>query len=91
MEKLNRVQKCSILGPQNLGSRGGWAPGPPRSTPAQPTRANEHNCSDFASPSVLQTKHDIQGKGTKQPHLRIGIAVTATSMKAMILMLRTVM
>ena len=26
MEKLNRAQKCSILGPQNLGSRGG--PGP---------------------------------------------------------------
>ena len=26
MEKLNRTQKCSILGPQNLGSRGG--PGP---------------------------------------------------------------
>ena len=22
MEKLNRAQKCSILGPQNLGSRG---------------------------------------------------------------------
>ena len=30
MEKLNRAQKCSILGPQNLGSRGGArAPGPP--------------------------------------------------------------
>ena len=29
MEKLNRAQKCSILGPQNLGSRT-WAPGPPR-------------------------------------------------------------
>ena len=27
MEKLNRAQKCSILGPQNLGSREG--PGPP--------------------------------------------------------------
>ena len=26
MEKLNRVQKCSILGPQNLGSRGGPSP-----------------------------------------------------------------
>ena len=26
MEKLNRAQKCSILGPQNLGSKGG--PGP---------------------------------------------------------------
>ena len=26
MEKLNRAQKCLILGPQNLGSRGAWAP-----------------------------------------------------------------
>ena len=26
MKKLNRAQKCSILGPQNLGSRGGPAP-----------------------------------------------------------------
>ena len=31
VEKLNRAQKCSILGPQNLGSRGGPGPlGPPR-------------------------------------------------------------
>ena len=30
MEKLNRAQKCSILRPQNLGSRGGLGPqGPP--------------------------------------------------------------
>ena len=29
MDKLNRAQKCSILGPQNLGSRGAWAPEPP--------------------------------------------------------------
>ena len=29
MEKLNRAQKCSILGPQNLGSRGVWDPDPP--------------------------------------------------------------
>ena len=30
MEKLNRAAKCSILGPQNLGSGGGArAPGPP--------------------------------------------------------------
>ena len=34
MEKLNRAQKCSILGPQNLGSRGGLGPrGPPGSAP----------------------------------------------------------
>ena len=37
MEKLNRAQKCSILGPQNLGSRGGArAPGtPPGSAPVR--------------------------------------------------------
>ena len=29
MEKLNRAQKCSILGPQNLGSGGAGPPGPP--------------------------------------------------------------
>ena len=29
MEKLNRVQKCSNFGPQNLGSRGGSGPRPP--------------------------------------------------------------
>ena len=29
MEKLNRAQKCSILGPQNLGSGGAQAPGAP--------------------------------------------------------------
>ena len=34
MEKLNRAQKCSLLGPQNLGSRGGPGPqGPPGSAP----------------------------------------------------------
>ena len=37
MEKLNRAQKCSILGPQNLGSRGGPGPrGPPGSAPGVP-------------------------------------------------------
>ena len=34
MEKLNRAQKCSILGPQNLGSIGGRAP--PTSTGSAP-------------------------------------------------------
>ena len=36
MEKLNRAQKCSILGPQNLGLGGGArAPvAPPGSAPA---------------------------------------------------------
>ena len=33
MEKLNRAQKCSILGPQNLGSGGARAGAPPGSAP----------------------------------------------------------
>ena len=33
MEKLNRAQKCSILGPQNLGSGGPGPQGPPGSAP----------------------------------------------------------
>ena len=33
MEKLNRAQKCSILGPQNLGSVGAGPPAPPGSAP----------------------------------------------------------
>ena len=33
IEKLNRAQKCSNLGPQNLGSRGARPPGPPGSAP----------------------------------------------------------
>ena len=35
IKKLNRAQKCSILGPQNLGSRGGPGPrAPPESAHA---------------------------------------------------------
>ena len=39
MEKLNRAQKCSILGPQNLGSGGGPGPRgpPPGSAPEDPS------------------------------------------------------
>ena len=46
MEKLNRAQKCSILGPQNLGSGGG--PGPPGPPPG--------SAPDFLSrPSLVST------------------------------------
>ena len=38
MEKLNRAQKCSILGPQNLGSRG---PPGPRGQPGSAPDNNE--------------------------------------------------
>ena len=36
IEKLNRAQKCSILGPQNLGSGGGPGPRGPRGPPLDP-------------------------------------------------------
>ena len=44
MEKLNRAQKCSILGPQNLGSGGGPGPqgAPPGSAPAEYTVAGAY-------------------------------------------------
>ena len=42
MEKLNRAQKCSILGPQNLGSGGARAPrAPPGSAPVMPPQETE--------------------------------------------------
>ena len=43
MEKLNRAQKCSILGPQNLGSRAGLGP------PGAPLPLNPylHNMKSF--------------------------------------------
>ena len=42
MEKLNRAAKCSILGPQNLGSGGGLGPrGPPPGSAAELTIVSE--------------------------------------------------
>ena len=41
MEKLNRAQKCSILGPQNLGSGGARAPGAPLDPHLSKTNSNE--------------------------------------------------
>ena len=41
MEKLNRAQKCSNLGPQNLGSKGD--PGPPLD-PLLKLFCNYHKC-----------------------------------------------
>ena len=46
MEKLNRAQKCSILGPQNLGSRGGPGPlGPPPGSAPGATTKPAYMCS----------------------------------------------
>ena len=46
VEKLNRAQKCSILGPQNLGSGGGPGPPgpPPGSAPEMYLRYVTHHC-----------------------------------------------
>ena len=46
MEKLNRAQKCSILGPQNLGSGGPGPPGPP---PGSAPGDGTVNVDDFLS------------------------------------------
>ena len=52
MEKLNRAQKCSILGPQNLGSGGG--PGPPGPPPGSaPVR--HIICAPATKTQVLQS------------------------------------
>ena len=42
MEKLNRAQKCSILGPQNLGSGGPGPPGPPPGSAPENMLQNEY-------------------------------------------------
>ena len=49
MEKLNRAQKCSIWGPQNLGSRGGPGPRapPPGSAPEDDCPAQD-TCNGYA-------------------------------------------
>ena len=43
MEKLNRAQKCSILGPQNLGSGGGG----PGSAPDSNDKAALHEITRY--------------------------------------------
>ena len=42
MEKLNRAQKCSILGPQNLGLIGGSGSGAPLGSAAE--HGSKHYC-----------------------------------------------
>ena len=46
MEKLNRAQKCSILGPQNLGSGGARAPGPPPGSAPEYLQEVEVQCKE---------------------------------------------
>ena len=59
MEKLNSTQKCSILGPQNLGSRGARAPGaPPGSAPGSPIHRHDliQGTDYIANPFFLNLK-----------------------------------
>ena len=49
MEKLNRAQKCSILGPQNLGSRG---------APPDPRLVSQHTWTDI----FIVSQRDGQGR-----------------------------
>ena len=54
MEKLNRAQKCSILGPQNLGSRGGLGP----RAPPGPRLVSQHTWTDI----FIVSQRDGQGR-----------------------------
>ena len=54
MEKLNRAQKCSILGPQNLGSGGARAPGdPPLDPHLKPPSYLIHDCRRYIMEQIL--------------------------------------
>ena len=71
MEKLNRAQKCSILGPQNLGSRGG--PGPRAPPPGSAPGAYREKLEKVLQ---IQTCYSEKGKtfctlkiNTKWPYL----------------------
>ena len=70
MEKLNRAQKCSILEPQNLGSRGGA--GPPAPPWIRTWFQNLHNSLPTAREGNVFTGlcHSVHN----QPH---GYSVTA--------------
>ena len=67
MEKLNRAQKCSILRPQNLGSREGpgpRAPGPPpASAPAKTPKGWTHRA--VASAAVAAAPGQVYGDASK--------------------------
>ena len=51
MDKLNRAQKCSILGPQNLGSSGGPGLHPTGTAPAR-IMCSRIMCSELKSARV---------------------------------------
>ena len=56
MEKLNRAQKCSILGPQNLGSGGARAPGAPPGSAPELCRLSNFSSTFRTSGSMFKAK-----------------------------------
>ena len=76
MEKLNRAQKCSILGPQNLGSRGARAPGPPGSAPhCTISRDQNGKTRKFFLSDPFRVRHNTI---TTQLHITLNLWLTPT-------------
>ena len=72
MEKLNRAQKCSILGPQNRGSGGGpGPPGPPPGSAPESFPLNSDLCNVNRLSYYLQSWMD-------QIHLFLILVLTIT-------------
>ena len=87
MEKLNRAQKSSILGPQNLGSRGGPGPRPPPPGSASGTHAHNYSYTFntvrcISPPKSSGDACNSQRFNTMQP-------VTASAMYCKILLYRS--
>ena len=60
MEKLNRTQKCSILGPQNLGSGGAGPPGPPPgSAPVHYPSIDKYTCMEKVEWPLLRLSGEV--------------------------------
>ena len=64
MEKLNRAQKCSLLGPQNLGSRGAQAPRAPLGS--APDTCNRHIFKELHS-TVQELSHTLTVESELEP------------------------
>ena len=69
MEKLSSDQKCSILGPQNLGSRGARVSGPPPPSGSAPAKTNFRHI-------FLSKKNDVRFANVIRPKSRVNRVVT---------------
>ena len=67
MEKLNRAQKCSIFGSQNLGSMGAQAPVPPYPTWIRTCR----NTATFSHISILKFTDSVQAWQVDFPPVKL--------------------